>query len=120
MASEHVIERTGSDFMINVIHTLNIDSVAANTGASFRSLHESLVSYGGQRNYKTKNFILISKTIHGGMFSQQSAGRAPRCRHKFRPNGFILLYGTSVHNLLTRPIAGCTSCLGIRELTEFH
>ncbi len=59
MASEHVIERTGSDFMINVIHTLNIDSVVANTGASFRSLHESLVSYGGQRNYKTKNFIDI-------------------------------------------------------------
>ena len=45
--------------MINVIHTLDIDSVTANPGASFRCLHESLVSYGGQRNSKAENFIDI-------------------------------------------------------------
>jgi acetolactate synthase-1/2/3 large subunit len=45
--SGHTIERPGSDFMIDVIRTLDIDYVAANPGSSFRSLHESLVNYGG-------------------------------------------------------------------------
>ena len=42
-----VIERPGSDFMIDVIRTLDIDYVSTNPGSSFRSLHESLVNYGG-------------------------------------------------------------------------
>lgn len=48
-SQEHLIERPGSDFMIDVIKTLDIDYVAANPGSSFRSLHESLVNYGGNR-----------------------------------------------------------------------
>jgi len=44
-----VIERPGSDFMIDVIKTLDIDYAATNPGSSFRSLHESLVNYGGNR-----------------------------------------------------------------------
>lgn len=44
-----LIERPGSDFMMDVIKTLDIDYVAANPGSSFRSLHESLVNYGGNR-----------------------------------------------------------------------
>ncbi|MDB5940474.1 MAG: alsS, partial [Ramlibacter sp.] len=44
-----VVERPGSDFMIDVIRTLDLDYVAANPGSSFRSLHESLVNYGGNR-----------------------------------------------------------------------
>lgn len=43
------IERPGSDFMVDVIKTLNFDYVAANPGSSFRSLHESLVNYGGNK-----------------------------------------------------------------------
>ena len=43
------IERPGSDFMIDVIRTLDIDYVSTNPGSSFRSLHESLVNYGGNR-----------------------------------------------------------------------
>jgi acetolactate synthase-1/2/3 large subunit len=42
-----VIERPGSDFMVDVIKTLNFEYVATNPGSSFRSLHESLVNYGG-------------------------------------------------------------------------
>lgn len=49
VADEKLIERPGSDFMIDVIRTLDIDYVAANPGSSFRSLHESLVNYGGNR-----------------------------------------------------------------------
>jgi thiamine pyrophosphate-dependent acetolactate synthase large subunit-like protein len=44
-----VIERPGSDFMVDVIKTLGLDYMASNPGASFRSLHESLVNYGGNR-----------------------------------------------------------------------
>ena len=47
--AERLIERPGSDFMIDVIRTLDIDYVAANPGSSFRSLHESLVNYGGNK-----------------------------------------------------------------------
>jgi len=42
-----VIERPGSDFMLDVIKTLDLEYVATNPGSSFRSLHESLVNYGG-------------------------------------------------------------------------
>src|SRR5215210_5091919 len=41
-----VIERPGSDFMVDVIKTLDLKYVATNPGSSFRSLHESLVNYG--------------------------------------------------------------------------
>jgi len=43
------IPRPGSDFMVDVIKTLGIDYIAANPGSSFRSLHESIVNYGGNR-----------------------------------------------------------------------
>ena len=46
-APEGLIERPGSDFMIDVIRTLDIDYITTNPGSSFRSLHESLVNYGG-------------------------------------------------------------------------
>lgn len=43
MTTEHV----GSDFMIDVIKSLEIEYIAANPGSSFRGLHESLINYGG-------------------------------------------------------------------------
>ncbi|HEV2521717.1 MAG TPA: thiamine pyrophosphate-dependent enzyme [Candidatus Acidoferrales bacterium] len=39
--------RSGSDFMVDVIKSLGFDYVAANPGSSFRGLHESLINYGG-------------------------------------------------------------------------
>jgi thiamine pyrophosphate-dependent acetolactate synthase large subunit-like protein len=39
----------GSDFMVDVIKTLNIDYVVSNPASSFRALHESLIDYGGNR-----------------------------------------------------------------------
>ncbi len=44
---ERLIERPGSDFMMDVIKTLDLQYVTTNPGSSFRSLHESLVNYGG-------------------------------------------------------------------------
>ena len=46
---ELLIEHPGSDFMIDVIRTLDIDYISTNPGSSFRSLHESLVNYGGNK-----------------------------------------------------------------------
>jgi acetolactate synthase-1/2/3 large subunit len=40
-------ERAGSDFMIDVIKSLGLEYCAANPGTSFRGLHESLITYGG-------------------------------------------------------------------------
>ena len=44
-----VITRPGSDFMMDVIKTLDLEYMATNPGSSFRSLHESLVNYGGNK-----------------------------------------------------------------------
>ena len=44
------VDRSGSDFMVDVIKSLGFEYVAANPGSSFRGLHESLVNYGGNKN----------------------------------------------------------------------
>ncbi|MBV9504068.1 MAG: twin-arginine translocation signal domain-containing protein [Acidobacteriia bacterium] len=43
-------QRPGSDFMVDVIKSLGFEYVCANPGSSFRSLHESLLNYGGNKN----------------------------------------------------------------------
>jgi acetolactate synthase I/II/III large subunit len=42
-------DRPGSDFMVDVIKSLGFEYVAANPGSSFRGIHESLVTYGGNK-----------------------------------------------------------------------
>ena len=39
-------DRTGSDFMVDVLKALGIDYICANPGSSFRGLHESVINYG--------------------------------------------------------------------------
>jgi acetolactate synthase-1/2/3 large subunit len=46
---DKVIARPGSDFMVDVLKALKIDYVASNPASSFRSLHESIVNYGGNK-----------------------------------------------------------------------
>jgi acetolactate synthase I/II/III large subunit len=43
-------DRTGSDFMVDVIKSLGIEYVCSNPGSSFRGLHESVINYGGNKN----------------------------------------------------------------------
>jgi thiamine pyrophosphate-dependent acetolactate synthase large subunit-like protein len=50
LLSATVIDRPGSDFMVDVIKALGLEYVAANPGSSFRSLQESLINYGGNKN----------------------------------------------------------------------
>jgi len=39
--------RPGSDFMVDVIKSLDVDYICANPGSSFRGLQESVINYGG-------------------------------------------------------------------------
>jgi thiamine pyrophosphate-dependent acetolactate synthase large subunit-like protein len=48
--SARIVERPGSDFMIDVIKTLGFEYVAANPGSSFEGLHESIINYAGNSN----------------------------------------------------------------------
>ncbi len=48
-SKDKVIKRPGSDFMVDVIKATGIDYIASNPGSSFRSLHESIVNYGGNK-----------------------------------------------------------------------
>jgi thiamine pyrophosphate-dependent acetolactate synthase large subunit-like protein len=49
-ATARVIDRPGSDFMVEVLRTLNIEYLAANPGSTFESLHESIINYGPKPN----------------------------------------------------------------------
>ena len=42
-------EHCGSDFMVDVLRSLDMDYVCSNPGSSFRALHESIVNYGGNQ-----------------------------------------------------------------------
>ena len=41
--------KPGSDYMVDVIKSLDIDYVPCNPAQSFRGLHESLIDYGGNK-----------------------------------------------------------------------
>ncbi len=41
-----IVDRPGSDFMVDVLRTLNIEYLASNPGSSFDGLHESLINHG--------------------------------------------------------------------------
>jgi thiamine pyrophosphate-dependent acetolactate synthase large subunit-like protein len=43
-------DRTGSDFMLDVIKGLGIEYCAANPGSSVRGLHESMITYGDNKD----------------------------------------------------------------------
>src|SRR5258708_37933775 len=49
LPGEKMIGRPGSDFMVDVIKATGIEYIASNPASSFRSLHESIVNYGGNR-----------------------------------------------------------------------
>jgi acetolactate synthase I/II/III large subunit len=47
--SSRIVEHPGSDFMVDVLKTLDIEYVAANPGSTFEGLHESLINYGDNK-----------------------------------------------------------------------
>src|SRR5580698_6973779 len=49
VVSSRIVEKPGSDFMVDVLKTLDLDYVAANPGSTFEGLHESLINYGDNK-----------------------------------------------------------------------
>lgn len=45
----YTTDRPGSDFMVDVLKSLDFEYVAANPGSAFRALHESFLNYGGNK-----------------------------------------------------------------------
>lgn len=43
------IEHPGSDYMVDVLKTLDIEYLGSNPGSTFESLHESIINYGGNK-----------------------------------------------------------------------
>ena len=43
-------DRTGSDFMVDIIKSLGFEYICSNPGSSFRGLQESVINYGGNRD----------------------------------------------------------------------
>jgi acetolactate synthase I/II/III large subunit len=43
------VDRPGSDFMVDVLKSLDFEYLCANPGNSFRSLHESFINYGNNQ-----------------------------------------------------------------------
>ena len=43
------VENAGSDFMVDVLKSLDFEYIAANPGSSFRGLQESFINYGGNK-----------------------------------------------------------------------
>ena len=50
VAEARVIDRPGSDFMMDVIKSLGFEYVFANPGGSFGGIHESVINYGGNKD----------------------------------------------------------------------
>ena len=48
-AREYFVKNPGSDFMVDVVKSLELDYVTTNPGSSFRGIHESIVNYGGNQ-----------------------------------------------------------------------
>jgi thiamine pyrophosphate-dependent acetolactate synthase large subunit-like protein len=44
-----IVERPGSDYMVDVFKSLGIDYLFATPGSSFRGIHESIINYGGNK-----------------------------------------------------------------------
>ena len=44
------VENPGSDFMVDIFKTLGFEYIAAMPASSFRGLHESFITYGGNKN----------------------------------------------------------------------
>ncbi|MGA2715550.1 MAG: thiamine pyrophosphate-binding protein, partial [Bryobacteraceae bacterium] len=44
------IEHPGSDYMVDVLKTLDIEYLGSNPGSTFESLHESIINYGGNKS----------------------------------------------------------------------
>ncbi len=67
----------GSDFMVDVIKTLDIEYLPSNPASSFRGLHESLINYGS--NKKPEFLTCTHEESAVAMATAISRSPASRC-----------------------------------------
>ena len=64
-AEMRLVGRSGSDYMVDVLHSLPLDYVATMPGSTFRGLHESIINYG--QNKKPELLTCLHEEISVGM-----------------------------------------------------
>ena len=76
----------GSDFMVDVLKSLDFEYIIANPGSSFRGLHESFVNYGGNKSpeWLTCTHEQAAANIANGYYAV--AGK-PMAMITFAPSG---------------------------------
>jgi len=52
-----IVERPGSDYMVDVFRSLGLEYLFATPGSSFRGIHESVINHGGNRNPEFITFM---------------------------------------------------------------
>ncbi len=80
-------ERTGSDYMVDVIKSLGFEYVCANPGSSFRGIHESLINYGGNKSPEFITCCHEESSIamaHGYAKIEGKPLAGARARHRWR------------------------------------
>jgi acetolactate synthase-1/2/3 large subunit len=80
------VDNPGSDFMVDVLKTLDLEYIIANPASSFRGLHESFISYGGNSSpeWLTCTHEQASVNIANGYYAV--AGK-PMAVATFAPSG---------------------------------
>ena len=84
MPEAPTVDRPGSDFMVDVLKAIGFEYVFANPANTFRSLHESLINYGGNA---APEFITCT---HEEIATAMAHGYA---KIEGRP-GLVILHGT--------------------------
>jgi thiamine pyrophosphate-dependent acetolactate synthase large subunit-like protein len=88
-ASARAVQRAGSDLMVQVLHDLDIEYVAANPAASFEGLQESIINYRSANRNPNEMPELIS-ALHEESAVDMATGYA---RAEGRPIA-VMLHGT--------------------------
>ncbi|MBI4247290.1 MAG: thiamine pyrophosphate-binding protein [Candidatus Rokubacteria bacterium] len=84
LPSETFVTNPGSDFMLDVLRAIGLQYIATNPAAAFRSLHESIVNYGG--NEKPELLTCLHEESAAGMAHGYAKASG-------RPMG-VLVHGT--------------------------
>ena len=64
-AEAQLVSRSGSDYMVDVLHSLPLDYITTMPGSTFRGLHESIINYGN--NKKPELLTCLHEEIAVGM-----------------------------------------------------
>ena len=103
---KHEGGRPGSDFMVDVIKTLDIKYLPCNPASSFRALHESLIDYGANKSPEFLTCMHEESAVGMAHGYFKIAGKQLNCLTHAN------VYGDDRQNATNYPIARLTSSSG--------